>query len=334
MYARNQYCNLFPLCRAISLFAMKAHVSIYRVGRRLAQCAPYATIHTALEAMAAAKRLSLQSNPLKVNYFVVLDNVQAYNRRYDPRIGVANAMLTGTGASAIVMQDCPPGAFDVEPYLALLAKGERKDLTVQKIYNAIDWTHVNAISSLHFVNILVHFVPALACYRQPIAKIFENEFAKHQINPTRKTQIHPLGTNSAKETSTKGMNEAVMDFAEQLGKVNEELDTKLHIFTGDGKSFGAIGALRRSFADQPSVGAAKLSMVEGLAGWHTKWTDLGRNCAGKWGDTKRPVDPSTLGFLSNVVRSPIPSDLKKPDFYPNANLLDTAVRAHVLRTWE
>ncbi len=170
MYARNQYCNLFPLCRAISLFAIKAHVAIYRVGSRLAQCTPYSTVHTALESMAAAKCLFLRTNPLKHDYFVVLDNIQAYSWWYDPRIGTANAMLTETGASTIVMEDCSIGAFDVQPYLDQLAKCERKELTVEKIHDSIDWTHIDAIqvsiSSISWFNMF----PLSLATKDPLRK--------------------------------------------------------------------------------------------------------------------------------------------------------------------
>ena len=76
-----------------------------------------------------------------------------------------------------------------------------------------------------------------------------------------------------------------------------------------------------------------VNLVEILELWHTKWTELGRSVLSKYGEKDVRNDPSTLGFVGQIVNIPPPS-AGKVDFYPNAQLLDIAVRAHVLRFWE
>lgn len=184
-------------------------------------------MHNALEAMTAEKRQFLLKNASNEERWVVLDNIQTYARRWDPRIGTANRMVTGTGSTAVVMQECPPGAFDVKSYFAKLAEYDRKNLTVVKILEDVDMKHLNLVSELHWLNILVQYVPSLACYRKRVAEIFKSTAAKHPIKPTRKTQVHLLGTNSANEVTATGMKEALTDIFEQLGVTEKVLETKL-----------------------------------------------------------------------------------------------------------
>src|SRR5882762_4571214 len=113
LYARNQWTNLFAMCRGIAMFATKAHHSLYGVGSRLAQNVPYMTVRNALIEMAKSKRMVWDEERRQgciKPYLIVLDNIQAYARRRDSRIGTHNKLITGTGATAIEMEDCPPDA--------------------------------------------------------------------------------------------------------------------------------------------------------------------------------------------------------------------------------
>lgn len=310
---------------------MKAHQSVYRVGSRLAQCPPYTTVRNSLVTMAYKKRQSLRATNLNPRW-LVLDNLQAYARRRDQRIGNANKMITGTGATVIEMEDCTPGAFDVDELDKKMKDLGRRELSVEAILEDIDWAHLESVSSLHFTDILVQFVPTLAVYRKQMPKCFK-EVAKHQINPTRRSKVQPLGTNSANEVSTQGMNEALADFFEQMGLTNETYSERLQFVSGDGKSFEAIGKLKKYLSSQDGNFESLGFVIEVLEIWHTKWHDLSRICASQWGPSGSN-DPSTLSYLAKALNSPIPSDLKKVDFYPNARLIDVAVRAHILQCWE
>ncbi|KAJ3485625.1 hypothetical protein NLI96_g4817 [Meripilus lineatus] len=333
-FARNQYCNLFALCRSIAMFAMKSHQSAFRTGSRMAQCVPYSTTRNALVAMAQYKSQWLKENPLDEIRSVVLDNVQQYARRRDHRIGTANELMTGTGATAIVMENCPPDAFEAKPYLEKLDKCDREKLSVASLQESIDWTHLQLVSELHFLDIVVQYVPSLASYRKDVSKLFKDCLKKNPIDPTRRTRIHPLGTNDANEVSLKGMNEALSDILDQLGIDDEVMRTKLQFVSGDGKSFQVIGDMKKLLEDQPTPDQSLITLVEILELWHTKWTELSRNFVNKFGSINAQDDPSTIRFVANVINSPIPSNLGKVDFYPNARLLDVTVRAHMLRFWE
>ncbi|THH27969.1 hypothetical protein EUX98_g6231 [Antrodiella citrinella] len=336
LYARNSWVNLLPMCRSISLFASKAHQSTYRVGSRFAHCTPYSTTRRALVEMARAKRLQFLTAQELIQ--IVLDNLQAWAARRDQRIGNESKMIIGTGATAIKLEDCPPGVLDFDAWQAKREEGlkERENFTVDDLLADIDVEHLKAVGVLHWLDTLVFYVPALAGYRSEMAKIFDSEVQKHQINPNRRTDVQPLGTNSANETTTKGMKDALFDFFGQAGITEETVKAKreAQLVSGDGKSFENIGKTKQYLGSQEGEFESLKFVYEMLEIWHTKWTDLGRSCNGKWGQQADTTDPSTLGFLAKTVNSPVPSDKKKPDFYPNARLMEIGVKTHMLHCWE
>lgn len=311
---------------------MKAHSSTYRVGSRLGQCPPYATVRNALVTMADHKRDYLRKTNI-VNRWIVADNIQAYALRRDQRIGSANRMITGTGATAIDLEDCPLDAFNLRNLNEKIALQECKNLTTEVILNNIDWTHLELVTALHILDILVEYVPSLDLYKKEVQNLFKNDACKHQINPNRKSSVHPLGTNSANEVSTQGMFEAMVDFLEQTGMSEETLNNRIQFFSGDGKSFEVIGKVKKYLASQSGDFKSFSFIVEVLELWHTEWHDLGRICATYWGPT-HSNDPSTLAYLAKTINSPTPSDFKKVDFFHNTRLVEVAVKAHVLQCWE
>ncbi|KAJ3488897.1 hypothetical protein NLI96_g2538 [Meripilus lineatus] len=284
--------------------------------------------------MAADIRKYLKANPHLHNLWVVFDNIQQYAIRRDCRIGTANEMLVGTGATAIVMEDCPPDAFDAEPYFENLQKGERRDMTAKVIEADLDWEHMGRVCEFHFLDILIQYVPTLAMYRTEVTELFKDLLKKHPINPTRKTTIYPLGTNDANEVSLKGMKEALADIIDQTGITEDALKTKLHFMSGDGKSFQTMGDLKKIISDQRSKDKTLIGVVEILELWHTKWTELCRILSNQFGSKDIRKDPSSLRFVGQVIGIPPPASFTNADFYKSSQLLNIALRAHVLRFWE
>ncbi|KAI0081500.1 hypothetical protein K474DRAFT_1671959 [Panus rudis PR-1116 ss-1] len=329
-YGRNQWVNLLPLCRAISFFSMKAHQSIYRVGTRLGHCTTYATVQNALVLMAKAKRTLLRQQH-EIYKWIVLDNIQRYMRPQDHRIGRVDHMVNGCAGTAVELQNCPPGAFDLDPWLTRCSENRREELTVQKLLDNLDWDHLDLISELHFLQILVEYVPVLGDYQQEVERLFSTEARKYQIDPNRHTKVHPLGTNAANETTTSGMKEAVVDFLDQLGIREQQHDDHIQFISGDGKSYEGISNVKKYLSPERHQGPEASRnfkslqfLLEILELWHTKWTDLGRLCHGKWGVGVEAVDPSTLGFMAKTINNPVPSDKKKPDFYANKRLVEVS----------
>ena len=136
---------------------------------------------------------------MKNSYLIVLDNIQVYARRRDIRIGTHNEMLVGTGATAVQMEDCPDGALALQPVLEALRSGKRRAVTVDGILKSLDLDHATIVGTLLWLDALVSFVLALARYRSGLSEWFATKARKHQINPHRRTVIHPLGTNNENE---------------------------------------------------------------------------------------------------------------------------------------
>ncbi|KAI0050052.1 hypothetical protein FA95DRAFT_1603903 [Auriscalpium vulgare] len=337
IFARNSWTNLFALSRGITLFATKAHQSMYRIGSRLAQCVSYTTTRAALVAMSTAQREKVRrlfADPDVVPPIVVFDNIQTYARRWFHRIGAASRMLTGTWGTAVKMYDCKPDAFDIRPILEKKEAATRRDIKASNIMDKIDHKHLHTVATFHFLEVLVAFVPALAHYRSDVSKRFKEAAQKVPINPKRRTEVYPLGTNSANEVSTKGLRDALADFLKQLGITQDTIGNRLMFFHGDGKSFDGMHKVLKYL----SISASKFSALQFvrpvLEIWHTKWTDLSRICRVHWGGPHSMSDPSTLGFMAKAVNTPTPSDLHKVEYYPYAKLLDIDVRAHILNCWE
>ena len=246
---------------------------------------------------------------------MVLDNVQAYARQRDQQIGTSNRMILGTGATAVEMENCPPDAFALLPLLERIKQGHCSELTVERILDEIDWTHIETISGLHWLQALVMFVPTLTEYRQEVAAMFTTDTAKLQINPTRHTKVHPLGTNNANEVSTQGMKDALTDFLNQLGMTENTYQDEIMFFTGNGKTFEGIAKVKKYLSGEESHFKSLRFVCPGLEIWHTKWTDPSCICRGHWGKSFDKTDPSTLGYIARAIRISEPSDLKKVDFY-------------------
>lgn len=150
---------------------------------------------------------------------VVFDNIQAYARRRDHRIGTKNQMILGTGGTAVEMEDCAHNAFDLEPILERLERGVRRKLTPEDILRDIDTAHFDTVFKFHWLVVLVMFVPSCDII------------------------VHPLGTNSENEVSLRGMLAALRDFLSQLGITSTR--GRLMFFSGDGKSFELMHQVRR-----------------------------------------------------------------------------------------
>jgi len=321
------------------MFAMKAHHSLYRIGSRLSQNSLYATIRNALVQMAQDQRdawVRERQPGIQKKYTIVLDNIQAYAKRRNVRIGRCNQMLTGTGATAVEMEDCPEGAFELQPIMDARNAGKRREATAEVIAKSIDVEHTQHVGSLHWLDSLVTFVPALASYQPAIANLFRETAGKHQINPKRHTTIHPLGTNSENEMTSWGLKRAMEDFIQQIGLTPEAFESDKHLLfmMGDGKTFEGMNKVKHYLEDEDGDFAALRFVQPNLEIWHTKWTDLGRICRGAWGKGFKHVDPSTLGYMAKAMNSPAPNDFLKVDFYTNFNLVQTVMRAHMLSCWE
>ena len=79
-------------------------------------------------------------------------------------------------------------------------------MTVETLRVDIDWDHVRNSQMLHWVRVVVDYVPDLNFLSSEVSACFRSSpIAKHCICERRKTIVQPLGTNAEREIETQGM---------------------------------------------------------------------------------------------------------------------------------
>ena len=265
---------------------------------------------------------------------IVGDNIQTYAKQRDPRIERQNRMIKGFAGTLVELVDVDPSALDLQAYLDKRSSLERRNLTVHTILTDIDFDHLLNVAAGQFLQALFSFVPVLSkAYCKDLDQFYETKIRKHQIEPTRKTNIIPLAMNSADEMTVQGMNAAIQDFLRQMGLTDETLRDRLLFFSGDGKTFDQLQKVKKYMSPHETNLESLRFLVPMLELWHTKWTNLCRTLCASWGKD-HPKDPSTLGCLAAAIEMNAPSDLQKVPFYDGAHLLDLALDAHLINCWE
>ncbi|KAG6913892.1 hypothetical protein DXG01_003673 [Tephrocybe rancida] len=177
----------------------------------------------------------------EVTWKYILDNVQWWDTQREHHIGCQANMKVGTAATAIKLEDCAPGVFNLANHLERVMKMERENMTAWSVFSDIDWQHQNEIQALHWLRILVRFIDELANMQTEVSCLFQsNGITKHQMRDGQKTMVQPLGMNAKKEVETQGMMRAMLDFEQQMGLDDKALEGKIVMPGGDGASFAAI----------------------------------------------------------------------------------------------
>ncbi|KAF9231266.1 hypothetical protein BU15DRAFT_56372, partial [Melanogaster broomeanus] len=260
-----------------------------------------------------------------------LDNVQSFLRQRDPRMGRVDHIKLGTAGTVVEAVDFNPAAADLDDKRAQLAKGRRKDLTVWSLLALIDHSHLATVMSLHWLKVLVSYVPELAVYKEEVIKLFRTKAAIQRI-PLHKSKIHPLSTNAFNEAQTTELKDSLLDFLTQMGITKDSHLRRLILVGGDGLTYEKIVQLKRYLQFHDDVFESMELLEPILELWHTEWANLSRVCETHWGDGLSN-DPSTLGHSATQIGRKPPPNLKKVDYYPACHLVDTVLDARMLDCW-
>ncbi|PPQ95548.1 hypothetical protein CVT26_008573 [Gymnopilus dilepis] len=332
-FGRSNRASLYALGRAVWMFAAKAPHTLYRVESRLGMSVAYTTVYRALATMSQQKRRILRNAVASgKNFIVVSDNIQVYARERERRIGKENRMITGLAGTAILMEDYDPAAFDLQDLMQRQKEQGRKNLTTKVILDDINTTHLDNVATVQFLQALFAFVPQCSAYKDELKEFMKSHLAIKPIQPTRRSTIIPLATNSADEMTIQGIKEGILDFAStQMGINRDTLGNRASIWSGDGKTFNMLHLLKKlSSAEEHNFDAFRW-VIPLLELWHTKWTDLSRTVRGHWGSTD---DPASLATAAEETDFPTPTDMRKVDFYDGSHLVNLALDAHILNCWE
>lgn len=319
------------------LFACNAHIDIKRVLCRIGLSSSDSTARNALDSMTSASLKNLRSDVAsqisckEVRWCFVLDNVQQYTVVREHGIGRENVLKVGTAATAVRLDDCAPGAFNIDDYLSRVIQNDRKTMTTESLYRDIAWGHIESTLALHWARVLCDFVPVLRFLLPEITKKFRSApHARHRMRPGRRTEVQALGTNAEQEVTVQGMHRATLDFKTQAGFTPESAEHSLTWFRGDGASYATMNLCKLY------LGPASLQNWDSLRDvistpeiWHADATMVGTIASNHYGPSAS-LDPSSLSCNSNTTNMKRPTDLKKPDYYPTTRAMTLMWDARVL----
>ncbi|KAK7021914.1 hypothetical protein VNI00_017142 [Paramarasmius palmivorus] len=157
-----------------------------------------------------------------------------------------SVLKTGTAATAIKLEDCPPGAFHLQDHLDHVVKNKHSSMTTHSLFTGINWDYHHKIAAAHWLQALFNYVPCLKkAYQQRLTAYFQEDLALHRIPDSWQMKIQPLGTNAECEVETQGIKRCINDFNAQIGYIPESAEELLEWVGGDGTSYAAIPHLQK-----------------------------------------------------------------------------------------
>ncbi|KAJ7113608.1 hypothetical protein C8R44DRAFT_881891 [Mycena epipterygia] len=321
--SRNRYASGYlALPLAVWQFACKAHVDEKRIFSRFGFTVHDTTASACLDSLTdtslAKPRESVADGIANgtMRWQIVLDNVQQYCRQRDHRLGREDVLKVGTAATAILLEDCAAGAFDLQDHLDRVMKQERRQMTIDSLYADIDWAYTHELTALHWVRVLVQFIPQLAYLRAEVTAAFKSErMTKHRLPKDRINVMQPLPTNAEHSTETHGMMRALLDFEGTMGLDEKTMEGLILMVRGDGASIAAIWRIQKFLSAHPNHYKAFRNRVPpGPEIWHTRWTEL-----------------NTIAMRQRQEQRPL--NLKKVDFFPTSRSMKLFFEARVLDCW-
>ncbi|KAJ6628087.1 hypothetical protein B0H10DRAFT_2209762 [Mycena sp. CBHHK59/15] len=180
--SRNRYASGYlALPLAVWQFACKAHVDEKRIMSRFGFSVHDSTARACLDSLTDSSLAKLRESVREriatgtMHWQIVLDNVQQYCRVRDQRIGRQDVLKVGTAATSILLEDCAPDAFDLTDHLDRVMKQERRKLTIDSLFHDIDWAYLQELTALHWVRILVTFIPQLPHLRKDLSAALKSD---------------------------------------------------------------------------------------------------------------------------------------------------------------
>lgn len=333
--ARNLRFTAFQKLLGVWLFANSAARGVYDVLGRIGLSASYSTVLDVLRQLAASAQKTFRTEAIKRMFLLVYDNINRQRRVWDPEHGQTDTMDSGTAASFVALDDCDvEKAFDVEALEHARAERRREALTLDGLYDRVDWSHLHNVMAVHVVSYLVQEIPQLASMQPTLNTCLRTDLAKHRMKKGRRTKVYPLATSEYDEGSTGG-NQKILDdlMLRQLGLKKAEIENILTIVTGDQSTIEKIRTLKK-FMESCPHGYARYGWVLPLIQlWHMGWADLERILATHWGlKTGSETDASTFTSVNELLGRKV-KNVKRPDYYPAQALVFDTLRIEVLDCW-
>lgn len=244
-YSEN-LCRL-PKISGLLQFSCGASSLLFSCNSRIGITPAYSTVYRTLEGLSKyeAELTEAIGRDLEKWLYGRFDNVQSYSKRRDVRIGRTNQMRIGTAGTAFEMEDFDPRAMDVDDRIRRVKECKRADISVDWLHKLVDGGHADKMGTAQWLGVLVHYAEPLKHFKTKVSEFYRTEGSKKQINPQRKTKMHPLATNAKNETKTTDLLAALVDFFGQIGQRNKDYIRRLIIMGGDGLTFEKMVQLKQ-----------------------------------------------------------------------------------------
>lgn len=338
-FACNRNAKRLPVFNGILFLANGATQTVLDYASRLCLAPSYSNMFDVLRTLSedeAQKVKSIGEDPAR-GLDLTFDNVQTFTRQWEPRIGRENVMKIGMAGTVVELADFNPQAVNLERRRQCIDEGkpEKTSLRTSDLTKLLDASHNRTVGALHWLQILVTYVPQLKSYLKGIRERFRTEPSgsmRLDRGKARKSSIHPLATSAKNEASSTDLREGLVDFLEQVGQTPEHHHPRIVLVGGDGLTFEQLVKLKQlaQFQDPPFKNFEIIQPYLQL--WHTEWTDLCRLFVAHFGKDGSH-DPSTIGHSSAKIGFKQPANLAKLDYYPHSHHLYRILDARILDCW-
>ena len=268
---------------------------------------------------------------------LTFDNVQAYAKQWEMRIGCESVMRVGMAGTAVELTDFDQEAVDLGKRRQLINQGRLKEMSLTKdnLLDLLNKPHNRTVGALHWLQILTTYVPELESNKRYIQDMFRTKTPasmRLDRDGVRRTVIHPLATLAKNEATSTDLRDGLVNFLEQIGQTPDDHHPRIVLVGGDGMTFEQLGHLRQMMQCQDKPFKNFKIIQPYLQLWHTEWTDLSRLFTAHFGK-EGSHDPSTIGHSSAKINFKRPANLAKIDYYPGSHHLYRILDARILDYW-
>ncbi|KAH7325536.1 hypothetical protein B0J17DRAFT_723009 [Rhizoctonia solani] len=137
------------------LFACNVHKTVFQAFNCFGFSTAHSTVHQHLcqlgtSALEALVNLAKQAHLTAINpthtprrYFLLIyNNINKFRVPQNASVAQQSHVASGTAATAIVMENIPPGAFNPAPYLENIAQQEGQNLKLEQLLDDIQHDHL------------------------------------------------------------------------------------------------------------------------------------------------------------------------------------------------
>ncbi|KDN41827.1 hypothetical protein RSAG8_07198, partial [Rhizoctonia solani AG-8 WAC10335] len=341
---RNPLVNFVQSIVAVFLFACNTHKTVYRVFNRIGLSTAHSTLHEHLKELGKSTRETLKvlgrhayesaagiTQQPHQYFMLIFDNVNKYhNISRNQTVGQKNQMKNGTAATAVVLEDVPPDAFNPKPYHENINQNIRQGLTMKALFDDIDNEHLAQVGAGMIMRILLAYIPTLSQeLHDKVEENFKTHYAKQQLR-LRRSITFSFGTSSIEENTPRGVSDVTHDLVStQMEMKPRWFEYLLIVIGGDQLSIDWLHKAKWCKSAEQSAYESRSWILPIIQLWHMKLAYLRSIFHVHWFDT---VQTHLLGLHHGAEALGRQVNPAVNDFYACHNVVKTVFKAMVLTT--